>query len=151
MDRSFHRIGLAALAALALTAGFASAQDFGTNFGTGGGYQPLVPVSKFARPAAWLDPGRLRIATSVSVGTGFSGGSSGLQVTNFSYQFAKPVWLQVGLGNSFGGGNARGNGMFLESLSMGFRPTANSVFQIQFRDVRSPLQYSNEPYGLSRW
>ncbi|MEO5617890.1 MAG: hypothetical protein ABIS67_08965 [Candidatus Eisenbacteria bacterium] len=147
MNRKLHRIAGAALVSLALTAAFAGAQSFGGS----DGYQPLVPVSKFARPAGWLDPSRLRIATSLSVGTGFTGGSSALQVTSFSYQFTRPAWLQVGLGNSFGGGNPRGNGVFLESLSFGFRPSANSVFQVQFRDVRSPLQYSHEPFGLNRW
>jgi len=132
--------------ALALTAGTAGAQEL-----SGGGYQPLVPVSAFARPAGWLDPARLQIATSVSVGTGFSGRSTGLQVTSFSYQFSRPAWLEVSVGNSFGNGNAGGNGMFLESLKLGFRPSANTTFQVQFRDVRSPLQYSHDPYGYYRW
>jgi hypothetical protein len=147
MDRRLHRFAGAVMFGLALAAAPAAAQGFGGSEG----YQPLVPVSKFARPAGWLDPSRLNISTMVSVGTGFSGNSSALQVTSFSYQFTRPAWLQVGLGNSFGKDNARGNGMFLESLSFGFRPSANSVFQIQFRDIRSPLQYSNEPFGLNRW
>jgi len=146
MDRRWNRIAGMAVVSLALAAGSASAQSL-----TGGGYQPLVPVSAFARPAGWLDPARLRIATSVSVGTGFSGGTSALQVTSFSYQFSKPAWLEVGLGNALGSGNPRGNGLFLESLRLGFRPSPNTIFQVQFRDVRSPLQYSHDPYGWYRW
>ena len=44
-----------------------------------------------------------------------------------------------------------GNGMFLEGLRFGFKPSANSVFQIQFQDVRSPLQYGNDPFARYRW
>ena len=146
MDRMWTRIAGMAVVSLVLAVVPASAQGL-----MGGGYQPRVPVSAFARPAGWLDPGRLRIATSVSVGSGFSGGTSALQVTSFSYQFTKPAWLEVGLGNALGSGNPRGNGLFLESLKFGFRPTANSIFQVQFRDVRSPLQYANDPYGYYRW
>jgi len=146
MDRILKRSTGVLVLALALTAGTAGAQGL-----SGGGYQPLVPVSAFARPAGWLDPARLHIATSLSVGTGFSGQSSALQVTSFSYRFTKPAWLEVSLGNSFGNRNAGSNGMFLESLKFGFRPTANTTFQVQFRDVRSPLQYSHDPFGYYRW
>src|SRR5258708_7425405 len=68
------------------------------------GFQPRVPVSAFARPAAWLDPARMHVSTSLSFGSGWSGGSSGLQVTSLSYQFSKPAWLEVSVGNAFGGG-----------------------------------------------
>jgi hypothetical protein len=55
------------------------------------GFSPSVPVSAFARPASWLDPSRLQISTEVSVGTGFSGGSQGLQVTRLSYRLGTGV------------------------------------------------------------
>jgi hypothetical protein len=163
MDRTRHTgraalvlvLALAVLPALTASAVSAYAQ------GLAGGYEPRVPVSKFARPAGWLDPSRLRIATSVSVGTGYAGKASGLQVTSFAYQFQRPVWLEVSLGNAFGAGNAGSNGMFLESLRFGFRPSANTTFQVQFRDMRSPLQYGYghgyghdslyDPYGYHRW
>ncbi len=140
-----RRIGCV-MAAVAALVGFAAPAP-AQSFLEAPGFQPRVPVSSFARPAGWFDPSRLRIGSTFSVGTGFSGGSSALQVTSFSYQFAKPAWLEVSLGNSFGGDRAGGNAMFLEGLRFGFRPSANTVFQVQFQDVRSPLQLSRDPFA----
>ena len=143
-----RRALVVSLLAMATTAGAALAQSpLGSPFGNeAGGYAPKVPVSAFARP--WMDPTRLRISTSVSVGSNFSGGTSGLQVTSFAYQFTRPAWLEVSVGNAFGKSGLRGNGMFLEGLRFGFKPTANTVFQIQYHDLRSPLQqyYSRDPF-----
>lgn len=155
MERHLRSIVGASLLAMVVVASAASAQSpLGSPFGAssiGSGYQPQVPVSAFARP--FLDPTRFHISTSVSVGSGFSGKTSALQVTSFSYQFTRPAWLQVSVGNSMGSPSSRGNGMFLEGLSLGFRPSANTVFQIQYRDLRSPLQYGNvnDPFALNRW
>jgi len=120
------------------------------------GYQPSVPISALARPIAALDPSRFHVSTSVSVGSGFGGGTSGLQVTSFSYQFRAPMWMSVNLGNAWGAGTTSG-GMtpFLEGLDVGFRPTQNMLFRVQYRDFRSPLQYSNfnnysDPFFLPR-
>lgn len=145
-------VGLS-LFALAMTATLASAQSpLGNPFGaSSAGYTPAVPVSQFARP--WLDPSRFHVSSMVSVGTGFSGTTSALQVTSLQYQFTKPMWLSVSVGNSLGTKTFRGSGnnLFLEGLSFGFRPTANSVFQVQYRDMRSPLQYTSDPFFGSRW
>ena len=147
MDRHLRNVGGGALLALLITVSSSNAQDLNSS----AGYQPLVPVSAFARPAAWLDPARMHFSTTVSVGTGFSGTSSALQVTRMTYQIARPAWLEVSVGNALGGGRAGGNGMFLEGLKLGFRPNANTFFQIQYRDVRSPLQYSRDPFGPQGW
>ncbi len=107
-----------------------------------GTYTPSVPVSAFARPAAWLDPSRLHVSTSVSVGSGF-GGTQALQVTSLHYQFQAPLWMSVSLGNAWGSGAASRKGSaFLEGLDIGFRPSASMLFQLRYRDLRSPLQLS---------
>ena len=145
MNRSFVRIAGIAIMSLALSHGAARAQFFDN------AYQPRVPVSALARPAAWLDPGRLHVMTSVSVASGWSGGTQGLQVTRLAYQFARPAWLEVSLGNAFGPANAGTNGMFLEGLRLGFRPSASTVFQIQYQNIRSPLQLQRDPFGPLAW
>ena len=147
MDRHLRSMGGGALLALLISASSSSAQ----NLASGAGYQPLVLVSAFARPAGWLDPSRMHFSTSVSVGSGFSGTTSALQVTRFAYQFARPAWLEVSLGNALGNGRAGGNGMFLEGFKLGFRPNASTFFQIQYVDLRSPLQYSRDPFGQPGW
>lgn len=107
-------------------------------------YSPLVPVSSFARPS-WFDRSRLQVSTSVSVGTGWNGGTDALQVTSLSYQLASPLAVRVSLGNAFGKGVA-GNGMFLEGFAVAYRPHPSFQINVDYRDVRSPLQYQNA-YG----
>jgi hypothetical protein len=109
--------------------------------------QPRVPVSLLARPFSWFDPSRLQIGSTVSVGSGFSGGTAGLQVTSFTYRFQSPLVMSVRVGNAFGAG-ARDGSPFLEGLDMRWKPSASTFLQVQFRDVRSPLQYSRDPFGF---
>lgn len=135
-------LGLASAGPLA-TDSLASGQD-GFTQGGGGAFQPLVPVSAFARPAGWFDSSRLRISTTVSVGTGWGGGTDALQVTSLAYQLASPLSVRLSVGNAFGGsavGNARG--MFLEGFAVAYRPHPSFQINVDYRDVRSPLQYSN--------
>uniref|UniRef100_A0A832MKT2 Uncharacterized protein n=1 Tax=Eiseniibacteriota bacterium TaxID=2212470 RepID=A0A832MKT2_UNCEI len=110
---------------------------------------PRVPVSLLARPLSWFDPSRLQIGSSVSVGSGFGGGAQGLQVTSLTYRFEAPLVMRVRVGNAFGPGTRNGQ-FFLEGLDLRWRPSANTFFQVQFQDVRSPLQLSRDPYGFDR-
>jgi hypothetical protein len=111
-----------------------------------GGYAPQVPVSAFARPASWLDASRLHVSTTFSMGSGFGGGTSALQVTSFAYQFGSPLAVSVSLGNTFGAGSP-GNAMFLEGFSVAYRPHPSFQINVDYRDIRSPLQYQNSPFG----
>jgi hypothetical protein len=109
----------------------------------GPAYAPAVPVSALARPAAWFDPSRLSISTSVAVGSGFASGTTqGLQTTSLTYRFEKPVWMRVSLGNTWGSPSSANGKMFLEGLDLGFQPHPSMYFNIQYRDFRSPLQFS---------
>ena len=128
----------------------AEAQAVGTNgFGVdpgGSAFAPSVPVSAFARPASWFDPSRLHFSTTVSVGTGWGGRTDALQVTSLSYQVASPLAVRVSVGNAFGGNAAdRARGMFLEGFQVAYRPHPSLQFNIDYRDIRSPLQYSSYP------
>lgn len=141
-----------ALAALALTAAAASA---GSQFDSqAAGFQPLVPISALGVPASWFDPSRLHMSSTITVGSGF-GGTNGLQVTNFQYQLARPLSMSVSLGNAFGAGSASRSSFFLEGLDLTYKPGANSLLRVQFRDVRSPLQYgygyASGPYDRGLW
>ncbi len=148
MNRFARWSVLVAVAALAVAPSVSRAQS---PLAQSLGFQPLVPVSAFARPAAWFDPSRLHISSSITVGSGWGSGSTtnALQVTSLSYQFSKPAWLEVSLGNAWGGNTVSGSNMFLEGLRFGFRPTANSYFSIQYQNLRSPLQLNR--YGPWGW
>lgn len=113
------------------------------------GFTPRVPLSAFARPASWFDPSRLHLASIVSVGSGFGGNTSALQVTSLAYQFRAPFTMSVSLGNTFGFDRARNGGspFFLEGVDLTWRPNRNSIFRVEMHDVRSPLQYGYGPWG----
>jgi hypothetical protein len=147
---SFRRSILAAVVFLSMAAAGAHAQAVGeSGFGPassgGSAFAPQVPVSAFARPAAWFDPSRLHVATTVSVGTGWGGRTDALHVTSLSYRFGAPLAVRVSVGNALGGNAAdRARGLFLEGFQVAYRPRPSLQFNIDYRDVRSPLQYS--PY-----
>jgi len=124
----------------------ATANVSGFSNSPAGGYTPQVPVSSFARPASWLDMSRLHVTTSFSMGTGFGGGTSAMQVTSFAYQFASPLAVSVSLGNTFGAGSP-GSSMFLEGFSVQYHPHPSFQINVDYRDIRSPLQYQNSPFG----
>lgn len=137
----------AVLAALsfhpALASGFPSSES--------AGIVPRTPVSAFAIPA-WFDPARLKVSSSVSFGTGFGGGTAGLQVTSLAYQISTPLSMRVSVGNAFGSQSMRaGSGFFLEGLDLSYRPSASTFFQVSFHDYRSALQYGRDPYRRGPW
>lgn len=112
------------------------------------GFAPRVPVSLLAQPVAWFDPSRLHLSSTMTVGSGFGQGAQGLQVTSLLYQFRSPLTMRVSLGNAFGSGTAdRGSSFFLEGLDLSYQPSASTMFRVQFRDVRSPLQRGGYGYG----
>ena len=140
---------VALLAAAPARAGFDvnSSNGFG-GFGTSGssGFQPLVPISGFARAASWFDPSRLHLSSTVSVGSWGAGTTSALQVTSLAYQFGRPLSLSVSIGNSFGPSATSGtNPFFLEGFNLDWRPNAHASFRVEMHNVRSPLQL--DPMG----
>ena len=139
-----RRLAVAA-ALVSLLAAAASAQTISDPIAAG--FHPRVPVSALGSLGSWFDPSRLHMSSSLSFGTGWGGsGTNGLQVTSFAYQFRAPLSLNVSVGNAFGPGSASGSSFFLEGLNLTYRPTGNSIFQVQFQNVRSPLQYG---YGYA--
>ena len=138
---------LAALLSVASFSVHAHAGILGSDGSSGPFYSPRVPVSSLARPGAWFDPSRMQITTSVSVGSGFGGGTDALQVTSLRYQFGLPLAMSVSLGNAWGANAARnGSSFFLEGLDVAYRPFKSLIVNVQYHDVRSPLQYSQNPY-----
>jgi hypothetical protein len=116
-------------------------------------FTPRVPISAFGLPH-WFDPASLHISTSVSMGTsGWGGGMNGLQVTTLSYSFKSPVAMSLSLGNAWGPTSLQGGqNFFLEGFNLAYQPSRSFLFQIQYQDLRSPLQF--QPYGFrsaSRW
>jgi len=141
-----------AFAALVLTATTAGAQSLSDPLAAG--FTPRVPISALGIMGSWFDPSRLHMSTTLSMGSGsgsgWGSGTNALQTTSFSYQFRAPVSMSVSVGNAFGTGAANGSSFFLQGLDVSYHPSANSVFHVQFQNVRSPLQYGNAMYGPGR-
>ena len=135
--------GASVLGALFAGGAFGDESPFGPST-----FTPRVPISSFAQPKFGIDMSRLNMSTSFSVGTGWGGTSSALNVTRFSYQFRAPMWMSVSLGNVMGGPSANGSAFFLEGLDFAWRPNPNMVFQVSYQDIRSPLQYRDTGFGF---
>ena len=133
---------LAGLLSMALVATASAGDLFGGSAAPG--WSPSVPVSALAHPAAWLDPSRLHFSSSLSVGSAF-GSTSALQVTSLHYDFAIPLSMSVSMGNSWGPGSAGKNGSpFLEGLNLTYRPLKSLLVNVQYQDIRSPLQFQDQ-------
>jgi hypothetical protein len=163
MERCLKPLVLVALAVLTMSATRAVADDsatspLGSPFSSSssspsttsstGGYSPAVPVSELARPSGFLDPSRFKMSTEISFGTTYGGGTSGLQLMHFGYQFSAPLAMRVSVGNAFGPTTMQSNHPFLEGLDLAYRPFRSMMINVQYRDIRSPLQLSGYGYGL---
>ena len=139
-------------AVLALSSGFAHAgvTDPASANATGtaleaSAYKPQVPVSLLGSPLSGFDYSKVHFSTSVSFGTGFGGGSQGLQVSRLSYAFKRGT-LGVSVGSTLGGARMRNgsNPFFLEGLDFSYSPSPNMLFRVQYQNLVSPLQYRNQ-------
>lgn len=141
------RRALLVLAALSLAATTAAAGPITDP--AAAGFQPRLPISLLAAPMQWFDSSRLHFSNTTTVGSG-SWGTSALNVTALTYQFQAPITMQVRMGTDLGPRGATENGarMFLEGLDMTWRPGGNSLLRVQWRDVRSPLQYGSGINGF---
>ena len=147
MCKTLPRVLIGVVLAVTLAAAHASASTLDP--GPSLGYTPRVPISALARPLSSFDTSRLHVSTMVSVGSGWGGGTQGLQVTSLSYRFNAPVEMRVSLGNAWGQNVQGGPSMFLEGANLSFRPSAGTFFQISYQNVRSPLQYNASPFGYA--
>jgi hypothetical protein len=142
-----RRIALLAPLAASLVA-LALLPSAATAFGSGSLFSPRVPVSAFAIPH-WFDPSRLHVSTMVSMGTSGWGapGTNAMQVTTLSYSFRAPVAMSVSVGNAWGPNSAPGSqSFFLEGFRLAYQPSRSFMLQVQYQDLRSPLQL--QEYGL---
>lgn len=109
------------------------------------GFEPRVPISSLARPAAWFDPSRLHMSSTIAFGSGWGGTSSALHSMSFMYQFRAPVAMNVTVGNQLGtgAGTDANASFFLQGVDVSWKPSGNSLIRFQYQDLRSPLQYGS--------
>jgi hypothetical protein len=115
-------------------------------FGSGGGVGSLF---------GWFDKSRLSWNQSFQMG--FSSGSgyrgpAGLYTSSFGYRLANPLNLRVDIGAHYTpGGNGFSNpqasaGLFVQGVTLDWRPGGNSLVRFSYQNLQSPLQYG---YGFA--
>lgn len=99
-------------------------------------------------PSSLFDPSRFSISNTLSFGyaggsSAYGGGTAGLFTSSLGYRMSPNMNLRVNVGaniNPAYGGAGLSRGIFLEGASFDWHPTHNSLFRVEYRDMRSPLQ-----------
>jgi len=139
----------ALLLATLLAATPAVAQDFTSPSANPSytGISSSAPRSRGLLPIGLFDPRKFSISNTLSFGyaggSGY-GGSAGLFVSSLGYQLKPNMALHVNVGAhmnpSFGSSSELAKGVFLEGATFDWKPGANSLLRVEYRDIRSPLQ-----------
>ena len=140
-------------AALAfLCAGAQAGLELWPDSEAGSGFGSYLPTSG---RASLLDPSRLGISHQMvfSYSSGSSGRNNvgGLWLTNFSYKFASPLTVDLSVGASLsktGGRELDAQNLFLEGLSLRYRPSENLYFHFSYRGA--PDNWFLHPESLTR-
>ena len=137
---------------------------------------PAAAASSALPLGAFFDPSRVSFRQSLTIGASTGGdfkGTAGLYTASFGYKIANPLRLDLDLGAAYSPGGMRSsfgassynpamNGLFLQGLSLDWRPNRTSIIRFSYRDRRSPLQWrsygaypgyydSPPPFGLTEY
>ncbi len=106
-------------------------------------------------PSGLFDPSRFSISNTMRFGYssgGPVGGSAGLFTSSLGYKLKPNMALQVDVGahlNPAYGLEGTQKGVFLQGAAFSWKPTSNSLFRVEYQDLRSPLQYGYGGYGYA--
>lgn len=123
--------------------------------------QSLVRSDDSGLLFGWFDPSRLKMAQSFSMSYqtfGKQGLALGMYTNSLSYQVSEPLSLQMDVSvvhspySSLGGDFAKSlSGIYLSRAELNYRPSENTLFQIQFRQMPASLYYGGYGLGGSYW
>lgn len=123
--------------------------------------QSLVRSDDSGLLFGWFDPGKLKMAQSFSMSyqtVGQNGFTLGVYTNSLSYQVSEPLSLQMDVSvmhspySSIGGDFAKSlSGVYLSRAELNYRPSDNTLFQIQFRQLPASLYYGGYGYGGMYW
>ena len=123
--------------------------------------QSLVRSDDSGSLFGWFDPGKLKMAQSFSLSYqtfGKNGVSLGVYTNSLSYQVSKPLSLQMDVSvmnspySSLGGDFAKSlSGIYLTRAALSYKPSENTLFQIEFRQFPSSLYYGGYGYNGMSW
>jgi hypothetical protein len=123
--------------------------------------QSLVRSDDSGLLFGWFDPGKLKMTQSFSMSYqtfGQNGFALGVYTNSLSYQVSEPLSLQMDVSvmhspySSLGGDFAKSlSGVYLSRAELNYRPSDNTLFQIQFRQLPASLYYGGYGYGGMYW
>ena len=110
----------------------------------------------------WFDPSKLKMAqwSSLSYQTfGQNGLALGVYTNSLSYQISDPLSVQMDVSvmhspyNTFGDKLGKSlSGIYLSRAQINYKPSENTLFQVQFRQLLPPsLYYGGYGYGDPFW
>ncbi len=123
--------------------------------------QSLVRSDDSGLMFGWFDPSKLKMAQSFSMSYqtfGQNGFALGVYTNSLSYQVSDPLSLQMDVSvmhspySSLGGDFAKNlSGVYLSRAELNYRPSENTLFQIQFRQLPPGFFYGGYGYGGMNW
>ncbi len=109
----------------------------------------------------WFDQSKLQMRQSYSLSYqtfGQNGLALGVYTNSLSYQISDPLSVQMDVSvmhspyNSFGDKLGKSlSGIYLSRAQINYKPSDNTLFQIQFRQLPSSLYYGGYGYGDPYW
>ena len=109
----------------------------------------------------WFDPGKLKMTQSYSLSYqtfGQNGLALGVYTNSLSYQVSDPLSVQMDVSvmhspySTLGGNFSKSlSGIYLSRAEINYKPSDNTLFQIQFRQLPASLYYGNYGYGSPFW
>lgn len=109
----------------------------------------------------WFDPGKLKMSQSFSMSYqtfGQNGIALGVYTNSLSYQVSDPLSVQMDVSlmhspyNTFGDKLGKSlSGIYLSRAELNYKPSENTLFQIQFRQLPASLYYGGYGYGGMFW
>lgn len=117
---------------------------------------PQGPSRSFGiLPSGLFDPSKLSISNTLRFGASSGGpmnGTAGLFTSSLGYRLKPNMALSVDVGahiNPAYGYEGMSKGVFLQGAAFSWKPSANSLFRVEYQDLRSPLQYGYSGYGYA--
>jgi hypothetical protein len=106
----------------------------------------------------WFDPSRFTMHNSYSLSYTTSGGkgfSLGTLTSSLAYQISNPLSVQFDVSlmhspyNNLGGNFAKDiSGVYLSGAELNYRPSKNTLLQIQYRQLPAMYWLNNDRFGF---
>ncbi len=109
----------------------------------------------------WFDPSKLKMTQSYSLSYqtfGQNGLALGVYTNSLSYQISNPLSVQMDVSvmhspySTLGGNFSKSlSGIYLSRAELNYKPSENTLFQLQFRQMPASMYYGGYGFGSTFW